>query len=277
LIHKKLKKYFRRVNNFRLSEGNFKRKSTYENDHGTFDLIYNPKSKFVYIEGRFLVILHQPNAEMMELLYQAFKEISIFPIVNKIELAWDFYGLSPCYVKEFLKQHLFLKYQRSPSFEYENTYYTNDLRRSVKGIRVYLRPKKSKYPDCVRLELEIHRPKIKKLNIAFPIKASDLDLDFRNYFEFRRIDFRKVMNFLIKRHWKYIGKLNYKMPGHGDLIICQFQSACTSWASMALMEAIEDLRAKPYGIENYSRFLVPMGDLNMLIEDAAYKQRFQLS
>jgi len=277
LIHKKLKKYFKRVNNHWLSKGNFKRKSTYENDHGTFDLIYNPKSTSVYMEGRFLVILHQPNTEMMGLLDQAFKETSIFPIVNKMELAWDFYGLSVWYLQEFLEQHLFLKYQRSPSRKYKNTFYTNDLRRSVKGVRLYPRPKYSEYKDCVRLELEIHRPKIKKLNIAFPIKASDLDLDFRNYFEYKKIDFRKVMNFLIQRHWKYIGKLNYEMPGQGCLIICQFESACTSWANMPLMEAIEDLRTKPYGIDNYSRFLVPMGDLNMLIEDAAYKQRFQLS
>lgn len=277
LIHKKLKKYFKRVNDYRLSRGKFKRKSTYENDHGYFDLLYNPKSKSVYMQGYFLIILHQPNTVMMGILDQALKETSIFPTVNKIELAWDFYGLNPCYVKEFLQQHLFLRYQRSPSKNYKNTFYTNDLRRSVKGVRLYPRPKYSKCPDCVRLELEIHRPKIKKLNIAFPIKASDLDLDFRNYFEFRKIDFRKVMNFLIKRHWKYIAKIEWERPGFGGLIICQFESACTSWADMPLMEAIEDLRTKPYGIENYSRFLVPMGALNMMIEDAAYKQRFQLS
>ena len=87
LIHKNLKKYFKRVNDFRLSEGKFKRKSTYTHEHGTLSLIYDPKFESVYMEGRFLIILHQPNTEIMNILDQALREACIFPTVKKIELA----------------------------------------------------------------------------------------------------------------------------------------------------------------------------------------------
>jgi hypothetical protein len=201
---------------------------------------------------------------------------SIYPLVSKIELAWDFSCVSVWDLHEFLRKHLFLKYQRSPAKRFKNTYYTNDLRRSVKGIRLYPRPIDSEYKDVVRLELEIHRPKIRDLKIAFPITSGDLDLDFRKFFEFGKMDWKKFIAYIVKQNWKHIGRINSKRPGCGDLILRQIESSCVTWADMPLMSAVEDLKTKPYGVKNVSRFLVPMYDLNALIEESAVRQRFQL-
>jgi hypothetical protein len=279
LIDKEMRNHFKVCSGYRLPAGKFERKIIYGNDHGTIDLFYKPKAKNAYMRYRFLFLLHQPNREMMAQLDYIFRRLGIYPLVSKIELAWDFYGVSVWCLMEFLRRHLFLKYQRSPAKRFKNTYYTNDIRRSVKGVRLYPRPIDSEYKDVVRLELEIHRPKIRELRIAFPIRAVDLDLDldFSKFFEFRKMDWKKFIAYIVKKNWKQIGMLNYKRPGCGDLVLRQIESSCTTWADMPLMSTVEDLRTKPYGIQNFSRFFVPMGNLNMMIEDAAYKQRFQLS
>jgi len=85
----------------------------------------------------FLFILHQPNREMMSQLDYIFRRLGMYPVVSKIELAWDFSCVSVWDLHEFLRKHLFLKYQRSPAKRLKNTYYTNDLRRSVKGIQTF--------------------------------------------------------------------------------------------------------------------------------------------
>jgi hypothetical protein len=271
-----MKNHFKVCSGYRLPAGKFERKIIYENDHGTIDLLYKPTVKDAYMKYHFLFILHQPTSEIMSQLDYIFRRSGIYPLVSKIELAWDFSCVSVWDLLEFLRRHLFLKYQRSPAKRFKNTYYTNDLRRSVKGVRLYPRPIDSEDKDVVRLELEIHRPKIQDLKIPFPIRAGDLDLDFRKFFEFRKIDWKKFIAYIVKKNWKHIGRINSNRPGCGDLILRQIESSCATWADMPLMSAVEDLKIKPYGIQNISRFFVPMDDLNNLIEESAVKQRFQL-
>lgn len=276
LIDKQMIKHFSVSSDYRINGGRFQRKKIYEGDHGTIDLLYKPKAKDAYMKFYFLFVLHQPNRKMMSQFDYAFRRLGMYPVVNKIELAWDFSCVSVWDLLEFLRKHLFLKYQRNPARRFKNTFYSNDLRRSVKGVRLYPRPIDSELKNVVRLELEIHRKKIRDLKIPFPITAPDFDLDFSKFFEFRKIDWNKLIAYLVKKHWRLIGRINSKRPGCGDLILRQFESSCVTWADMPLMEAVEDIRSKPYGIKNFSRFFVPMDDLNALIEDSADRQRFQL-
>jgi hypothetical protein len=276
LVDKEMKKHFSVPSGYRITVGKFARKKIYENDHGTIDLLYKPKANDAYMKFNFLFILHQPNYEMMTQLDYIFRRSGIYPLVSKIELAWDFSCVSVWDLLEFLRRHLFLKYQRNPAKRFKSTFYTNDLRRSVKGVRLYPRPIDSEYKDVVRLELEIHRPKIRELKIPFPVRFGDLDLDFSKFFEFRKMDWSRLIAYIVKKNWKHIGRINSTRPGCGDLILRQIESSCTTWADMPLMSTVEDLRTKPYGIKNFSRFFVPMNDLNALIEDSAVRQRFKL-
>ena len=48
-------------------------------------------------------------------------------------------------------------------------------------------------------------------------------------------------------------------------------------AQMPFMQAVEILKSEDYGIPNYARFLKPIGKLNMLVQEAAYTQKFGIS
>jgi len=252
----------------------------YKNHTGTIDLFYLQVMNGKFTKFQFLMKLHQPGNEMMSTVDAIFKSLGISPIISKIELAWDFFtSNTDCAfeLKEFLERHLFLKYQRNSSIRIKDTFYTNDLRNSVKGVRVYLRPKdsQSQYKDHVRLELELHRSKIKQMHIDFPIRPENLDRDFRNYFEFRKWDSQKLYNYMIKENRKQIADANYRKPKSGQLGFRVIESWLRYVCNMPLMQAVEHLKSKEHGVPNYSRFLAPMNELNLLIEESADKQRFQ--
>ena len=274
LLDEEFKKYYRIKTDHELKKGNFKRKRVYSNSAGKVDILY--QSKEYFIRPMFLFYLHQPSRSVMCQLHSAFKKLGIYPLVKKIELAWDFYLINVWGFQRVVEQHLFLKHRRSPSLKYKDTFYTNDLRKSVKGIRVYPRPKDSDYKDFVRLELEIHRPKIKKLGIDFPIQAHHLDLDFRNYFEFRMFDLKKLYNYFVRDsgNRRKIAEMNRRRAGMGQLVLRHIEEWIRNLTKMPLMQAVEELKSLDFGIPNYSRFLVPMGQLNLLIQDAADTQGF---
>ena len=277
LLDNELQKYYKVQADHWLSEGSFKRKKVYANSAGTIDLMYDSKSfNGNFYKPMILFYLHQPGRSVMYQLDAIFKKLGLFPLVKKMELAWDFYVNNVRGFQEMIEQHLFLKNQRNPSQKFKNTYYTNDLRKSVKGVRVYTRPKEFVYRDCVRLELEIHRPKIKKLGIEFPIQAHYLDLDFRNYFEFRKIDLDKIYKYYVKNtgYRKRMVLLGGQMVDMGQLVYAHIQDLVRYLAQIPLMEAVEILKSEDYGIPNYARFLVQIGKLNMLIQAAADTQKF---
>lgn len=255
LLDEQLQKYYKVQTDHGLPEGNFKRKKVYMNSSGTIDLMYRSKrfdGKFY--KPMFLFYLHQPSRSVMYQLDAVFKKLGIFPLVKKIELAWDFYVNNVWGFQEMIEQHLFLRHQRNPSRKYKNTFYTNDLRQSVKGVRVYTRPKEFDYRDCVRLELELHRPKIKNLGIEFPVQAHHLDLDFRNYFEFRMFDLDKIYKYYIRNNG-YRGRIvviNGQLGDTRDLFYQQYQDLVRYLARKPLMQAVEILKSEDYGIPNYA-------------------------
>jgi hypothetical protein len=277
LLDEEFKKYYKVNTDHALYEGNFKRRRVYENSAGKVDLLYRSK-RFGgrFYKPMFLIYLHQPSRSVICQLHSIFKKLGIVPLVKKIELAWDFYIINVWGFQGVIEQHLFLKYQRSPSFKYKNTFYTNDLRKSVKGLRVYPRPKDLDYKDCVRVELEIQRSKIKQLGIDFPIQPHHLNLDFRNYFEFRKFDLKKLYNYFVRDsgNRRKIAEMNRRRAGLGQLVLRHIEEWIRGLTKMPLMEAVEELKSKDYGIPNYSRFLVPMGKFNMLVQDAADTQEF---
>ena len=132
------------------------------------------------------------------------------------------------------------------------------------------------YKDFVRLELEIHRPKIMKLGITFPIQPNHLDLNFRNYFEFRMIDLDKIYNYFVRDsgNRRRIAEMNSRRAGMGQLVLRHIEDWIRDLARMPLMKAVEILKSDDYGIPNYARFLVPIGKLNLLVQEAADTQKF---
>jgi hypothetical protein len=179
-------------------------------------------------------------------------------------------------LKEYFERHLFLKYQKSPSGYKKDSFYTNNLRKSVKGVRLYPRPKYSNHKKYVRLELELHRAKIKQMGIEFPPAPDQLDRDFRNHFEFRKWDAPKLYRYMINQNRRKIADANFRRPNSGQLGLRVIESWLRTVCNMPIMKAVEHLKSKEHCVPNYSRFLVPMNEWNLLIEQSANEQRFQL-
>ncbi|CAB5110462.1 hypothetical protein D3OALGA1CA_1993 [Olavius algarvensis associated proteobacterium Delta 3] len=191
------------IRNVRIKK-DYKRERKYATESGNIRLIYKLRSANYGNPSSFQLYLHQPSTISMNNLSNLFAANGINPIVSHLELAWDFFldGQGLSFLKEYLENHVFLKYQRSHSFKYKDTFYTNDIRKSSKGVRIYWRPKKSFIGNYIRVELELHRRILRNLKINFPIKPQQLDLDYRNYFEFRYLNGRALINYLVRRNLK---------------------------------------------------------------------------
>jgi hypothetical protein len=66
-------------------------------------------------------------------------------------------------------------------------------------------------------------------------------------------------------------------PSSGDLVKRHIESTVRRFEDRPLMEFAKSFRCKTFGVPNYYRFLLPMNELNLLIEESAKKQRFQLN
>ncbi|MFH0813082.1 MAG: hypothetical protein V2A69_09635 [Pseudomonadota bacterium] len=266
-LDNELKQFYRVFKDHRLTRGIYTRKRVYQSPPDTIDLFYAPKINL--IRPQFFIALHQPHPEIMQRINSIFIKLSISPKISKIELAWDFYVINIWGFKEFLERHLFLKYQRNSARKYEDTYYTNDIRHSIRGIRVYPRPKDAELKDYVRLELELHRNKIRDLGISLSSLANGVSVDISKFFEFKRWDWEKIDKYLTKKYRKQIAKADQRRPGSGALLRQHIRSC---WIRCALdkpmMEVVEEYKSKVNGLPNYSRFLIPLEQQNRIIPEA---------
>jgi len=125
-IDKELGKYNFSVMEYQISDNNFKRRRVYKkNASEVFDIIFMPFFHRRWFDKP-VMTLYQPTPDLMHLISSIFMELDIAPIINKIELAWDFYVVNCWGFIEHLERHLFLKYQRTPSRKFKNTYYYLD-------------------------------------------------------------------------------------------------------------------------------------------------------
>jgi len=149
----------------------------------------------------FLISIHDPSEEFINFLSASCVYNNISLKLSKIELAYDFYNLSGdgrFELFDFLKTHLVLKNSRSkPSEQYLTTFYANQLKRSSKGLKVYLRTDHNN-KRLVRLELTFKRPLLKKLKINPSLKTIDL-VNPSEYFLFMSVDENKLIEHL---KWK---------------------------------------------------------------------------
>jgi hypothetical protein len=275
-IHDKLTaKGYTRKYNYRLDEGKHTRISRYIKDKSIIDFLHKHRCQYEY-GCNDVLILHSPDAEVIETVDTILSGLYIDPKMMKMELAFDFFlkGISTDEFKDIIRKHLFLSYQRSESFNYKNTFYTNNVRKSTKGIRLYPEKITGGYP--VRVELEIHRTKIKDLNIPFPVTDKSLEIDFTKMFCFRKIDTEKFIKAEVKKkkNRHAIAMANIRRPKMGQIILRTIEAYADHIDSDSLMESIEKLKDKDHGVDNYYRFLVDMKEETALINEAVKRQGF---
>jgi len=266
---------FKSVSNEKLDKGNHGMKWTFKHpvDGVTVEVIYASKASFF---PPIMIKIHDPNKEFLDLLHSFFKFHNVSHKLSKLELTFDFITDEIYKLKEFLKSHLFMKQQRSESGSCKTTFYANNLRRSVRGMRVY--PKLEKC--CVRMELVMNGPLLRRLNITFPLDSID-QLDLRRFFTFMLLDQEHLRKYLIRCNRKQISESesDQRMPGMGrDLIMCLISSWIRSaveddYGEASMMKQVEILKSER-GVPNYSRFLLPHEELQREFEKQVYGQTF---
>jgi hypothetical protein len=151
-INSEFEKYHvKREKDHTVKNGNYQRKREYCFKSSKINIFYKPKFKSEFVPQYSLLSIHQPDQYAIDMIRQVLFTLVEIPKLKKIELDWDFYTKSVWSLQEFLERHLFLKYQRGDCQIYKNTYYTNDLRQSTRGIRVYPRPIDNDNKKFVRL------------------------------------------------------------------------------------------------------------------------------
>jgi hypothetical protein len=256
-----------------LRKGMYSRRRKYEKNTSKIDYLYKHRYQDIHNTND-VIILHSPDTEVMELVDDIFWKTYDTPMVAKIELAFDFYvkGIPALYFKEAIQKYLCLRNQRSKSFNYKTTFYTNNVRKSSKGIRLY--PKIIDGKDAVRLELEIHRSKIRDLNIPFPVTDKSLEIDFTKMFCFKKIDTEKFIKAEVKKNRHAIAMADIESNGKDKMLLTMIKSYVDAVDCNSLMEGLEILRSKDHGVDGYGRFLVPMEKETALINEVADRQGF---
>ena len=210
----------------------------------------------------------------MEVIDKILSDLYINPKLMKMELAFDFFvqGISTDEFKDIVRKHLCLRYQRSKSFNYKTTFYTNNIRKSSRGIRLY--PKKIDDKPAVRLELEIHRNKIRDLNIPFPVTDKSLALNYSEIFNFKKIDTERLINYELKKARHDIAMANIRRPKMGQIILRTIDAYVDAVDCDSLMEGVEILKDEDHGVDGYDRFLVDMEKETALINEAVERLGF---
>ena len=264
---------FKSIRNDLLDKGNYRNKWSFKNiDNGiTAEVFYN--SKKIFLPSISLKI-HDPNRKVVKLLHKIFIEKEINANLSYVELTFDFFTDEKYRMGEFLKSSTFMKNARSEPGRKRTTYYLNNLRQSVRGMRIYTRPEWKH----VRMEVTLKGQLLKRLGLLFPLKSID-SIDLTRFFLFRIFDQEMLQKYLIWSNRKIIKRINKNSPEYGNLLVGQINNLINSifiddyGRTTPLMDQVSALKIGK-SAPNYSRFLVPLNDFSNDFFKQAMSQKF---
>jgi hypothetical protein len=241
-------------------------------DGSHIQILHYPNKRCPYLPS-FRWRIHTPDIETVMLLDSIFKFHEIVPVLSATEVTFDFYTGEVWLLFHFLKFHLYHRHRRSqPVRQYESTCYSNDLRASSSGIKIYLKPEERPF-RFVRLELTLKRAVLKKLNLEFPLSNID-QLDLSKHFIFKSLKEEGLKEHLLWKQRESIQKAEQKRKGFGGVISRQIESwldVCIS--DKSLMEKVDALKKKAR-MSNYSRFFKPHNEFTAEFMAQVARQQF---
>ncbi len=263
-----------------------KRVRTYRFFHGKEISLHYIAYKTTDLKQLVTISMQEPSQSLIDFVGRMLLDLDTTVTISKIEIAWDFYVDNIFYFKELVEKHLWL-YHNHQGYSYyktkshidhlQATYYLSFLRNSVKGVRVYLRPKDSPIKKYVRVELELHRKIIRELGIQFRLTADQLSKEFTRFLRFCEIDFVKLKE-------AYLWRLGLsRLKGNDkscirtrDLLRQQVGSELNyiQWGCSNLVQQMEEV--KKLGLSNPIRFMKPIDELNWIFNDLPLEQGFNL-
>jgi len=266
---------FKSVKNYKLNIGKYQMKWIFKNPNNGIkaEMLYNPNPKTIYLPSLQLK-MHDADQEVVNLLNQIFIKQEIKFNLSFVELTFDFFTEEVSKMQTFLEGFTFMKYARSKLQRNKTTYYLNNLRKSVRGMRIYFK----KELNCVRMEVTLKSLLLKRLGLSLPLSSVD-SLDLTNFFLFKKIDLEPLRDFLIWSNKKLIENLKLKRSGYENLVICQIDSwiNCIVYdergGTNPLMVQIAGFKNER-GIESFGRFLLPYDDFSKEFAKQISGQKF---
>jgi hypothetical protein len=284
---------FRKKSDLKLKKGKYQKKRTFTNGTIEVGIFYNPANSSIGWSPPIFIEIQDPTQEILDWFDWQFSNLRIFPKVSQVEMAFDFYTGDPGYLQIILDRHLFLRYQRRPSFRWKTTFYAGDCRKSSKGSRTYV--KKINEKNIARLELVLNRRVIKQLKIELPLRNIN-KIDYGKFFTFKVLIIDRIIRSLIRESKEAIMSLDKEDGMSGQLLAQQIVSWVRSLlieypykkkilenikekdlilpGEEKLMEQVEFLKSKDRGIRNYSRFLRELPGLNERFRKALAGKQF---
>lgn len=252
---------FKSIRHDTLAKGNYRMMWTFKHaDTGITAEVFYASKKICY--PSLMLTIHDPDKELVNLLHQNFLKHKIHVNLSFVELTFDFFTEDRIRLREFLKSITFMNNARSKPGRKKTTYYLNNPRKSVRGMRIYTRPE-SKH---VRMEVTLKSQLLKRLGLSFPLDSID-SLDLTRFFSFKCVDQERLRKYLIWSNRKLIEKIDQKRPGFGSLVECQIQS----WINCIVMDAhgsqtylMDQITEFKFGnaIPTFTRFLLPIDDFS---------------
>lgn len=244
----------------KLKEGNYDMKRTYKSDDDivSIEIMHGVKSTYC---PSLIIKIHDANKEFLTLLHSFYQYHGISTIVSEIELTFDFNTRNRIGLRDVLKSHVCLKNSKTKPCAYSwETFYANNLRKSDKGLKVYLRPRDK---EIVRLELTLKRPLIRRLGLEFPLSNID-SVDLLKFFSFSFFDEKQIRNHLHWKNRKMIDKYEKRTKGYGSLVRSMINSRlnCIIEKNDSLMEFLFAAKQTKILGNNYSRFIKPFDLFN---------------
>jgi hypothetical protein len=252
---------FKPIRKDRLDKGNYQMHWNFKNpDNGITVEVFYASKKICF--PSLLLKINDPDKVMVTQLHEIFFKNKITVKLSFVELTFDFYTDNVIRLREFLKSFTFMRNSRSKPGKKKTTFYLNNIRKSVRGMRIYTRPEWKK----VRMEVTLKSQILKRLGLSFPFDSID-SLDVARFFSFKLINRESFQNYLIWSNRKLIEEIDQKRPGFGNLVVCQIHSWINSIVlddygrTTPMMEQIALLKFNK-AIPNYSRFLFQLDDFS---------------
>ncbi len=187
----------------RIAKGKYECGAVFKSDDlkSRLTIFYKPRRGYHYPPPA-MITLDDPNKEAIELLHSLFRYCHMKPKLSYVEIAFDFFTNDLSGLEDWLRAHVFLKHQRQEAMRQEETSYTTNLYKSVKGTRQY--KKNIGNNGFLRFEPVLKRPILRKKGIEFPALNVE-SLDFSVFFDFRNFNRGRFYEHDYKKHANHTG------------------------------------------------------------------------
>jgi len=263
---------FKVVSDQILNKGNYERRRICRNSDLTLEFVYKPRYEESFLPPVRLYLRH-PNQKLISIISEIIQRYGIQVVTSVVEVTFDFYGKNRHDLIGFIQSHLFVRYQKSPPSFFKTTFYPEDCRSPVKGMRQYKKTDDDGMP-LVRLELVLKRRVLRRLKLEFPLSNID-EVNWLRFFNFRQLDIKGLRDYLVwLQRERITAEAKKPRKWKGSLIACHVDYSVSVLSDFQSLVGKVRYIKKILQVRDYQRFLNPLDQINEEFMRMVKAQRF---